>query len=100
MGAQFKFTRSNMKTLVVLPYAAGYAAYPYAAAPVIAYAPLESGLVYPAAVPYVHDPAGDSSDDSYPEASPMSTTQLVTPRGKHKNFKSNIWIKNRKYIRH
>ena len=72
---------------VVLPYAG----YPYAA-PVIAYAPLgiykfttclvfilntlnwmiywfpESGLVYPVAEAYVHDPTGDTSDDSYPEA--------------------------------
>jgi len=35
---------------------------------VLAYAPLESGLVYPVAAPYEHDPTGDSSDDSYPEA--------------------------------
>ena len=31
---------------VVLPYAAGYAAYPYAAAPVIAYAPLGNRITY------------------------------------------------------
>ena len=77
---------------VVLPYAGYAGVYPYAAAPVIAYAPLgmyisttclvlilytlnwmthcfpESGLVYPVAEAYVHDPAGDISDDSYPEA--------------------------------
>ena len=28
----------------------------------------ETGLVYPEAQPYVHDPAGDASDNSYPEA--------------------------------
>ena len=30
----------------------------------------ESGLVFPVAEAYVHDPAGDTSDDSYPEAEP------------------------------
>jgi len=51
-------------------YVLPYAGYPYAAAPVVAYAPLESGLVYPVAQPYVHDATGDVSDDSYPEALP------------------------------
>ena len=30
--------------------------------------PLDSGLVYPVAEPYVHDPTGDTADSSYPEA--------------------------------
>jgi len=55
------------KAQVVLPYN-GY--YPYAAAPVLAYAPLESGLVYPVAPAYEHDATGDTSDDSYPAAEP------------------------------
>merc|ERR1712083_637287 len=57
----------------VLPYHAGV--YPYAAGwytdhPVVyaAPAPLDSGLVYPVAEPYVHDPTGDVSDDSFPAA--------------------------------
>merc|ERR1711910_135997 len=52
----------------VLPYHAGV--YPYAGLPVVyaAPAPLDSGLVYPVAEAYVHDPAGDESDNSYPAA--------------------------------
>ena len=30
--------------------------------------PSDSGLVYPLAEPYVHDPTGDVSDDSFPAA--------------------------------
>merc|ERR1712045_258254 len=48
-----------------------YGLYPYAAAPVVAYAPaLDSGLVYPVAEAYVHDVTGDTADNSYPEAEP------------------------------
>merc|ERR1711913_120884 len=52
----------------VLPYHAGV--YPYAGLPVVyaAPAPLDSGLVYPVAEAYVHDPSGDESDNSYPAA--------------------------------
>ena len=32
--------------------------------------PSESGLVHPVAEAYVHDTAGDVSDDSYPAAEP------------------------------
>merc|ERR1712153_138722 len=78
---------------VVLPYGYGLGAYPYAAAGLpyaglhhaglpyagLAYAgvphvyhALNSGLVYPLAEPYVHDPAGDvavvAADDASPEA--------------------------------
>merc|ERR1711981_857466 len=52
----------------LLPYTAG--AYPYAVAPLAYAAPLDSGLVYPLAEPYVHDTAGDVSDDSFPAAEP------------------------------
>merc|ERR1712045_58693 len=52
----------------VLPYSAGL--HPYAGVPLVyaAPAPLDSGLVYPVAEAYVHDPTGDVSDDSYPAA--------------------------------
>ena len=74
---------------VVLPYGYGLGAYPYAAAGLpyaglhhaglpyagLAYAgvphvyhALNSGLVYPLAEPYVHDPAGDVADAASPEA--------------------------------
>merc|ERR1711935_733880 len=68
---------------VVLPYGYGLGAYPYAAAglpyaglPYVGvphvYHALNSGLVYPLAEPYVHDPAGDvavvAADDASPEA--------------------------------
>merc|ERR1739838_1131318 len=63
---------------VVLPYGYGLGAYPYAAAglPYVGvphvYNALNSGLVYPLAEPYVHDPAGDvavvAADDASPEA--------------------------------
>merc|ERR1712106_235899 len=69
---------------VVLPYGYGLGAYPYAAAglpyaglhhgglpyagvPHVCHA-LNSGLVYPLAEPYVHDPAGDVADAASPEA--------------------------------
>merc|ERR1739838_131922 len=88
---QFKIASSKMKTLFIVlsfvalalsaptPQVVGF--YPYAGAPVLAYAPLESGLVYPVAAPYEHDPTGDSSDDSYPEALPYvhDTTSIWTP---------------------
>merc|ERR1711982_173067 len=44
------------------PYAPPYAGLP------LAYNALHTGLVYPVAEPYVHDAAGDVSDDSSPEA--------------------------------
>lgn len=66
---------------VVLPYGYGLGAYPYAlpyaglphaglayAGLPLAYNALSTGLVYPVAAPYVHDPAGDVADDSSPEA--------------------------------
>merc|ERR1712153_75080 len=69
---------------VVLPYGYGLGAYPYAAAglpyaglhhaglPYVGvphvYHALNSGLVYPLAEPYVHDPAGDVADAASPEA--------------------------------
>jgi len=56
---------------VVLPYGYGLGAYPYAlpyAGLPLAYNALHTGLVYPVAQPYVHDAAGDVSDDSSPEA--------------------------------
>jgi len=51
----------------VLPYGAlvGSPAY---GVPVLALNPLESGVVYPTAETYVHDNAGDESDNTYPEA--------------------------------
>merc|ERR1712080_321097 len=48
----------------------GYAL-PYAAAPYtypLLYSPLDTGLVYPLAEAYVHDPAGDTVDNTAPEA--------------------------------
>merc|ERR1711988_2029337 len=48
----------------ILPYHAGV--YPYAGVPLVYAAPLESGLVYPVAEAYVHDPTGDVSDDRLP----------------------------------
>merc|ERR1712013_132195 len=56
---------------VVLPYGYGLGAYPYAlpyAGLPLAYNALHTGLVYPVAESYVHDAAGDVSDDSSPEA--------------------------------
>ena len=61
---------------LLLPYGYGLGAYPYAlphaglayAGLPLAYHPLSTGLVYPVAEAYVHDPAGDVSDDSSPEA--------------------------------
>merc|ERR1712168_929728 len=50
----------------LLPYHAGV--YPYAGVPLVYAAPLDSGLVYPEAEAYVHDPTGDESDNSYPAA--------------------------------
>merc|ERR1712038_1426591 len=50
-----------------LPYAAPHVA--YAHAPVV-YNALDSGLVYPAALPYVHDATGDVADDVSPAAEP------------------------------
>merc|ERR1712121_502208 len=51
------------------PFKAAAAQVPAAySLPVLAYHPLDSGLVYPAAEAYVHDTAGDESDNSYPEA--------------------------------
>merc|ERR1719315_588061 len=51
------------------PFKAAAAPVPAAySLPVLAYHPLDSGLVYPAAEAYVHDVAGDESDNSYPEA--------------------------------
>ena len=73
----------------VLPYHAGV--YPYAGVPLVYAAPAplgnessrvrllrnikdnlflpsDSGLVYPLAEPYVHDPTGDESDNSFPAA--------------------------------
>merc|ERR1712032_848733 len=47
------------------PYAAPHVA--YAHAPLV-YNALDTGLVYPVAEAYVHDPAGDVSDNSSPEA--------------------------------
>merc|ERR1711931_221150 len=49
-----------------LPYAAPHVA--YAHAPVVYAHPIDSGLVYPVAEPYVHDATGDVSDNSSPEA--------------------------------
>merc|ERR1712106_543440 len=64
---------------VVLPYGYGLGAYPYAAAglpyaaaglPYVGvphvYHALTSGLVYPLAEPYVHDPAGDVASPEAP----------------------------------
>ena len=52
---------------VVLPYAfPGLLAYPYAV-PVVPNI-LETGLHYPVAEAYVHDTAGDESDDASPAA--------------------------------
>merc|ERR1712201_59900 len=54
---------------VVLPYGAvgGYPyGLPYGGAPIIAYNALDSGLVYPVAEDYVHDPSGDAADDAAP----------------------------------
>merc|ERR1719352_1869275 len=48
-----------------LPYAAPHVA--YAHAPLV-YNALDTGLVYPVAEAYVHDAAGDVSDNSSPEA--------------------------------
>merc|ERR1719234_371674 len=48
-----------------LPYAAHHVA--YAHAPLV-YNALDTGLVYPVAEAYVHDAAGDVSDNSSPEA--------------------------------
>merc|ERR1711872_236032 len=45
-----------------LPYAA------YAHAPVVYAHPIDSGLVYPLAEPYVHDATGDAADDASPAA--------------------------------
>merc|ERR1712013_94516 len=56
---------------VVLPYGYGLGAYPYAlpyAGLPLAYNALHTGLVCPVAESYVHDAAGDVSDDSSPEA--------------------------------
>eukprot|EP00091_Calanus_sinicus_P003995 TRINITY_DN14195_c0_g1_i4.p1 TRINITY_DN14195_c0_g1~~TRINITY_DN14195_c0_g1_i4.p1 ORF type:complete len:141 (-),score=79.43 TRINITY_DN14195_c0_g1_i4:32-397(-) len=61
---------------LVLPYGYGLGAYPYAlphaglayAGVPLAYNALHTGLVYPVAEAYVHDPAGDVADDSSPEA--------------------------------
>merc|ERR1712008_144250 len=55
-----------------LPYAGlHHAGLPYAGVPHVYHA-LNSGLVYPLAEPYVHDPAGDvavvAADDASPEA--------------------------------
>merc|ERR1712226_56863 len=51
----------------VLPYHAGvrYDGFQLLYNPAAA---LDSGLVYPVAEPYVHDPAGDGSDNNYPAA--------------------------------
>merc|ERR1712117_282575 len=58
-----------------LPYAASGYALPYAAphvayahAPVVYAHPIDSGLVYPVAEPYVHDATGDVADDASPAA--------------------------------
>merc|ERR1719415_189500 len=49
-----------------LPYAAPHVA--YAHAPVVYAHPIDSGLVYPVAEPYVHDATGDVADDASPAA--------------------------------
>merc|ERR1711951_154062 len=49
-----------------LPYAAPHVA--YAHAPVVYAHPIDSGLVYPVAEPYVHDATGDAADDASPAA--------------------------------
>merc|ERR1712106_408569 len=89
---------------VVLPYGYGLGAYPYAAAglPYAAaglpyaglhhaglphvgvphvYHALNSGLVYPLAEPYVHDPAGDVADAASPEASPEAPAYVHDTTG-------------------
>merc|ERR1712060_1025377 len=69
--------RGPPKPLVYgLPYGAlGYNGYalPYAAPVAYAHAPyvynaLDTGLVYPVAEAYVHDPTGDAADDASPAA--------------------------------
>ena len=49
------------------PYALPYAGLPYAGVPFV-YNALDTGLVYPVAEAYVHDPAGDVADDASPAA--------------------------------
>merc|ERR1712098_782967 len=66
---------------VVLPYGA-VGGYPYGlsygGAPIVAYNALNSGLVYPVAEAYVHDPSGDAADDPPPLPPPMSMMPQVT----------------------
>merc|ERR1719369_1734192 len=50
--------------LAVLPYGLPYHPVPY----YHPYAAINSGLVYPVAEAYVHDPTGDVSDDASPKA--------------------------------
>ena len=49
--------RFNDKSRYALPYAAPHVA--YAHAPVVYAHPIDSGLVYPVAEPYVHDATGE-----------------------------------------
>merc|ERR1712106_494384 len=51
-----------------LPYGALAFSQAGVSAPVTTYAAFHAGLVYSEAQTYVHDPAGDVSDDSSPEA--------------------------------
>merc|ERR1719147_20617 len=51
--------------LAVLPYGLPYAA-------------INSGLVYPVAEAYVHDPTGDTSDNSSPEPEAEADAQYLT----------------------
>ena len=52
--------RFNDKSRYALPYAAPHVA--YAHAPVVYAHPIDSGLVYPVAEPYVHDATGELYD--------------------------------------